>query len=219
MKKKIPLIIFIAFLIAVGVIGYFGYNYYIDEKEKKLLEDEMTEVVKYINNDEVDVEKIKEITAADITTGNRLAVEKALESYIIDTANAINTALVLLNDQRMTNLLTATNYQNDGPIFTNSKNYIEEARKKLLQYFTNPTDDDYYDEMYKELAIGSGLNLDSVKNFSSSLDSVINLLDVSNETLTFLSQNAQGWQIQNNQIYFTTQDLLNTYNTLIAKIK
>ena len=90
---------------------------------------------------------------------------------------------------------------------------------KILEYFTNPTDDDYYDEMYKELAIGEGLNLDSIKNFSTSLDSVINLLDVSDETLTFLSQNAGTWQIQNNQIYFINQDYLNTYNTLIAKIK
>ena len=235
MKKKMPLIILVIFLLVAGVVGYFGYNYYIDEKEKTLLEDEMTEIVKYINNDDVDTEKIKEITAEDITTGNRLAVEKALENYIIDMANAIKTSIILLDDQRMTNLLTAANYQSDGPNFVSSKNYISETKQKLLQnkesilmltdttkvveYFTNPTDDDYYDEMYKELAIGNGLDMNSIRGFSDSIDSIINLLDVSDETLTFLSQNVGAWQIQNNQIYFTNENLLNTYNSYIAKIK
>ena len=235
MKKKLPIIILIVFLIISAVVGYFGYNYYIDSKEKKVLEDEMVEILKYINSDNVDTEKIKEITSPDITTGNRLAVEKAVENYINDIANAIKTAIILLDDQRMINLLTAANYQSDGPAFTTSKSYIKEMKEKLLEnketiisltdtnkileYFTNPTDDDYYDEMYKELAIGNGLDMNSIREFSNSIDSIINLLNVSNETLDFLSQNVGAWQIQNNQIYFTNENLLNTYNSYIAKIK
>ncbi len=233
--KKFKIIILVVFLIIVGVVGYFGYNYYTDNKEKVLLEDEVEEILNYINEDSVNIDKINEIVGKDITTGNRLAVEHALENYILDSANAIKVTIDLLNDTRMTNLLSADNYLKDGPTFVNSMAYIKETKEKLLQnkqdilnltdtsktlsYFTNPTNDDYYEKMYQDLALGSGLKSSDITNFSNSIDSLVNLLNVSNEALTFLSQNANGWQIENNQIYFTNQTLLNTYNSYIAKIK
>ena len=235
MKKKIIVVILIIFLVLIGIISYFSYNYYIDNKEKKLLQNEVAEINKYITSDKVDIEKIKKIITPDITTKNCLAVEEALEKYILDCATTINTAIALLQDEKLTNLLGVTNYQSDGPNFTNSKAYIAKTKEelqtakgnilsltdesKILAYFNNPTKDDYYEQMYRSLAIDTGLKDNDIKAFSSSIDSVINLLNISEETLNFLSQNSTSWQIQNNQIYFTNENLLNTYNNYIAKIK
>lgn len=235
MQKKIYIIIFIIILVIIGTIAYFSYNYYLDREEKALLQDEVEKVSKYITDDKVDLAKIEEILAPVITTGNRLAVEEALEKYILTSAKAINNTISLLNDENITNLLSASNYKQDGPIFTNSKAYITKTKAKLLEnkeevlnltneenilkYFKNSTNDDYYEKMYRDLAIGNGLNKSDINNFSNSLDTIIKLLDTSSEVINFLSQNSKSWQIENEEIYFTNQELLNTYNNLVAQIK
>ncbi len=235
MKKKIIFLLVSILLIVIAVISFFGYNYYLDNKEKILLQNEVKEVLKYISEKEVNLKKIEEITSPKITSGNRLAVEEALEEYILVSANAINTTITLLNDERITNLLSDTNFQNDGPAFLTSKTYINETKQKLLQnkkdilsltdtskimsYFKNSTNDIYYEEMYRNLAIGNGLKETDIKTFSDSIDKIINLLDVSSKALNLLSENSNAWHLQNNQIYFNNQELLNTYNNLIAQIK
>ena len=73
--------------------------------------------------------------------------------------------------------------------------------------------------MYRDLAIGNDLNKSDINNFSNSLDAIIKLLDTSSEVINFLSQNSKSWQIENEEIYFTNQELLNTYNNLVAQIK
>ena len=235
MQKKIYIIIFIIILVIIGTIAYFSYNYYLDREEKVLLQNEVEKVSKYIADDKVDLAKIEEILTPVITTGNRLAVEEALEKYILTSAKAINNTISLLNDENITNLLSASNYKQDGPIFTNSKAYITKTKAKLLEnkeeilnltneenilkYFKNSTNDDYYEKMYRDLAIGNGLNKSDVNNFSNSLDTIIKLLDTSSEVINFLSQNSKSWQIENEEIYFTNQELLNTYNNLVAQIK
>lgn len=235
MKKKIIFLLVLILLIVIGVISFFGYNYYLDNKEKVLLQNEVKEVLKCISEKEVNLKKIEEITSPKITSGNRLAVEEALEEYILVSANAINTTITLLNDERITNLLSDTNFQNDGPAFLTSKTYINETKQKLLQnkkdilsltdtskimsYFKNSTNDIYYEEMYRNLAIGNGLKETDIKTFSDSIDKIINLLDVSSKALNLLSENSNAWHLQNNQIYFNNQELLNTYNNLIAQIK
>ena len=235
MKKKIIFLLVLILLIVIGVISFFGYNYYLDNKEKVLLQNEVKEVLKCISEKEVNLKKIEEITSPKITSGNRLAVEEALEEYILVSANTINTTITLLNDERITNLLSDTNFQNDGPAFLTSKTYINETKQKLLQnkkdilsltdtskimsYFKNSTNDIYYEEMYRNLAIGNGLKETDIKTFSDSIDKIINLLDVSSKALNLLSENSNAWHLQNNQIYFNNQELLNTYNNLIAQIK
>lgn len=235
MQKKIYIIIFIIILVIIGTIAYFSYNYYLDREEKVLLQDEVEKVSKYIADDKVDLAKIEEILDPVITTGNRLAVEEALEKYILTSAKAINNTISLLNDENITNLLSASNYKQDGPLFTNSKAYITKTKAKLLEnkeeilnltneenilkYFKNSTNDDYYEKMYRDLAIGNGLNKSDINNFSNSLDTIIKLLDTSSEVINFLSQNGKSWQIENEEIYFTNQELLNTYNNLVAQIK
>ena len=235
MKKKIIFLLVLILLIVIGVISFFGYNYYLDNKEKVLMQNEVKEVLKCISEKEVNLKKIEEITSPKITSGNRLAVEEALEEYILVSANAINTTITLLNDERITNLLSDTNFQNDGPAFLTSKTYINETKQKLLQnkkdilsltdtskimsYFKNSTNDIYYEEMYRNLAIGNGLKETDIKTFSDSIDKIINLLDVSSKALNLLSENSNAWHLQNNQIYFNNQELLNTYNNLIAQIK
>ncbi len=235
MQKKIYIIIFIIILVIIGTIAYFSYNYYLDREEKVLLQDEVEKVSKYIADDKVDLDKIEEILDPVITTGNRLAVEEALEKYILTSAKAINNTISLLNDENTTNLLSASNYKQDGPIFTNSKAYITKTKAKLLEnkeevlnltneenilkYFKNSTNDDYYEKMYRDLAIGNDLNKSDINNFSNSIDTIIKLLDTSSEVINFLSQNSKSWQIENEEIYFTNQELLNTYNNLVAQIK
>ncbi len=235
MKKTFIGLFIIIIIIIIGVISYFGYNYYMDNKEELLLQDEVDEILKYINESAVNIEKIQEIITPDITTKNRIPVEKALEKYIMDCAKTVNETINLAKDEQLSNILTASNYQSDGPEFINTKKYIEETKEKLinnketiikladkdeiLKYFHNNTNDDYYEKMYINLAVGTGIKEKDLETFTNSIDSIISFLEVGNEALTFLSSNTMSWQIKDNQIYFTSESLLDTYNGIIAKIK
>lgn len=46
-----------------------------------------------------------------------------------------------------------------------------------------------------------------------------NVFNVINNTLNFFKINADSWKIENNEIQFSTEDLVNQYNDLVSNIE
>lgn len=232
MNKREKIVIVLGVVLLISFVAIVFYPSHKDATEQNLLVEELDELEKYFTLDNLNLEAINDIINKNITTGPRVIVEKALEDYITDLANTINSTIIAIDDDRLVNLLTATNYQKDGPNFLESKNYISQTKNMLKQNKTKvmqsasqeniikyyQSSSLKYKNMYKSLVKDFKINKEEMKNFSLSVDKVINFLDVCDETLTFLSQNANSWNIENNQITFSTTTLLNNYNALIAKV-
>ena len=139
----------------------------------------------------------------------------------------------VLEDNRLVEVLTAENYQQDGKDFTETKKYLKETKEKLQrviknynEYFTEEKAmsyldknlDSYYQDFYKDEVVG---NLDKTKEDDeviSSINDLITLIDQETDVINFLVTNKDAWTIEDSAISFTTDDLIDAYNNLIGKI-
>ncbi len=231
-KKKNLFLLPIITIVVVVITILLLYPSYIYNKEKELLAEEINSLITYLEPNHLNIEAINDITKSDITTGSRRQVESALEEYLLAFANTINSTNTIIDDDYLVNLLTVTNYQNDGPTFVKSKAYIKTTKDTLnsnKENFLNYTNKDKVmnflsstskknQVMFSELINEFISNANSTKELITAIDKLINILTTSDEILTFLSENPNGWYIENNQIMFITTDLLNTYNSLVAKV-
>ena len=195
MKKKILVAILIIIVIAIGVIGYFVIS---DMGQEDKLITELTEISDLANADSIDINAINERLDQTITTGDYAVVEKAFKSYLRDSFDNSIQIADILNDDKITTLLTAENYREDGKDFTESKNYItttrttlEECKQKYTEYLTKDKAmsyindkglDSYYVDLYEEEFVG---DMDSTNDTTveDSIDEIISLLNTSEEVL------------------------------------
>lgn len=222
--KKYWWVILLIVLVIVGGLIYFVTG---DLKEEERLLAEMDTVYELMNTNNTSElnKKLDEI----ITTGDYAVVEKAAKNYTKDLYNVVtNISSELANDQIMT-LTTYENYANDGPDFIESKAYITETKENLENYKNT------YQELYEEEKINSYLekDLDSYyldfyhqiigeekqdPTIANNIDEIIEILINSETVLDFLAENQDSWTLENEEIYFTNEQLSNQYNALILKI-
>ena len=140
-------------------------------------------------------------------------------------------------DQRLTTLLSVTNYLADGKEFNSSLEYVEEVRArfqkdidKLFQFctkeglvrFSKDTSlSDYYQDVFVSSVLDSSLFI-KLKNYKVSFleseNQMNKIFNTVTRTLGFLKTNANNWKIENNEIQFSTEDLVNQYNSFVADI-
>ena len=130
-KKKNLFLLPIITIVVVVITILLLYPSYIYNKEKELLAEEINSLITYLEPNHLNIEAINDITKSDITTGSRRQVESALEEYLLAFANTINSTNTIIDDDYLVNLLTVTNYQNDGPTFVKSKAYIKTTKDTL----------------------------------------------------------------------------------------
>lgn len=141
----------------------------------------------------------------------------------------------IMNDEKIAKILTAENYKNDGPEFKETKQYLSNTKmtlelskqllvenmtdEKVMQYIESKNVDSYYIDLYKELAIGEEtVTEEDKKSIESSIDDVINILQVEQEVIDFLIENKGKWEIENENIVFEQDELIQEYNELLGKI-
>ena len=230
MKKKILVAILIIIVIAIGVIGYFVIS---DMGQEDKLKTELTEISDLANADSIDINAINERLDRTITTGDYAVVEKAFKSYLRDSFDNSIQIADILNDDKITTLLTAENYREDGKDFTESKNYItttrttlEECKQKYTEYLTKDKAmsyindkglDSYYVDLYEEEFVG---DMDSTKDTTveDSIEEIISLLNTSEEILNLLSENQTSWTLDGDNIVFTDENIGSQYDTLINSL-
>ena len=231
MKKKILIIVLIIIVIALAVIGYLVYN---DMMQEDKLKKELLEINELSNAETIDMDTINDRLDRIVTTGDYAIVEEAFKSYLRDNFDNIMKITEILNDEKLFSLLTVQNYKEDGKDFIESKNYItntkttlEECKNKYTEFFTEDKAmsyindkglDSYYIDFYKNEFMGDMSSASQDTTVQDSIDEIIELLNKIEEILNLLSENQNAWNIDEDNISFNNETLLNKYNTLIDSI-
>ena len=185
---------------------------------------------------ELDMEKLKEKTSNIVTTGKYAKVEKAAKNYASDVFNTANEIKTVLEDEKMAQLLTASNYKADGPEFVETKKYLSETKEKLQNFKTEmfsyledgkissyieaETTDSYSIELYKNL-LKEDIEMPESerKEMEQAIDKVASMLDIAEEIINFLVENNGQWQVQGEQIVFNSNSLVQKYNGFLTKLR
>ena len=231
MKKKILIAVAIIVVIIVGIFGYIVISDIIQEGK---LNTELEELSNLTNAEEMDFDQIEERLNRTVTTGDYAKVEQSFKQYLSDNFDNMMQIANILNDEKMTTILTAENYENDGPEFTETKKYITETKKKLeelkstyagfyteekaMSYIQDKGLDEYYTEYYRNQIVGDIESLEGVDIVQSSIDELISVLDTAEEIINFLIKNEGKWQIEDENIVFDNDSLENEYEDLIGQL-
>ena len=199
----------------------------IEQMEESALS--LYEIENYLTKDEIDM-TIK-------TKGDYAVVEKTIKEYLNNYSINIKEAMNIMQDKKMAEILTVDNYKNDGPEFTNSKEYISKTKtdfnekmnllmnmtseEKMMQEIENKNLDSNFVELYRELMLGDKMEEDlkqMVKSLEEASTTINNILDTQEKVIDLLINNKGKWEVQGKQIQFSTQKLVNEYNDLIRDL-
>ncbi len=232
-KKKIVITIIVILVVFAGIVGYTVIS---DLKQEEKLSNELSEIVDLTsaNLSDMDIDKINEKLDNIITTGDYATVEKAFKSYMKDAFNSLLQIVDVLEDEKITTLLTVENYSKDGKEFTDSKKYISDMIKKLetykedyhkymnkekaMSYIENKGLDSYYTDLYEKEYIGDINSLD-LSELDDSIDELISILKMEEEVLNLLSDDPNSWTIQGKNIVFSDNNILDKYNNLVKIVE
>lgn len=230
-KKHIFIIIGVVILLLLVPIIYGVVK---DLKQEDTLKKELDTLYEVTNKEPIDRNEVNKILDRTVTTSSDYKkVEIAYKKYTRDCFSILTDIMDVLEDNRLVEVLTAENYQQDGKDFTETKKYLKETKEKLQrviknynEYFTEEKAmsyldknlDSYYQDFYKDEVVG---NLDKTKEDDeviSSINDLITLIDQERDVINFLVTNKDAWTIEDSAISFTTDDLIDAYNNLIGKI-
>lgn len=230
-KKNIFIIIGVVILLLLVPIIYGVVK---DLKQEDTLKKELDTLYEVTNKEPIDRNEVNKILDRTVTTSSDYKkVEIAYKKYTRDCFSILTDIMDVLEDNRLVEVLTAENYQQDGKDFTETKKYLKETKEKLQrviknynEYFTEEKAmsyldknlDSYYKDFYKDEVVG---NLDKTKEDDeviSSINDLITLIDQETDVINFLVTNKDAWTIEDSAISFTTDDLIDAYNNLIGKI-
>ena len=232
MKKKIFITIGVIVAIIIAIIAYMVVSDMIQEKK---LNEEFSYVDGLVENEERQTEEIKNALERIVTKGDYAKVETSYKKYLKDIYEDIENLTKILEDDEITNSLTAKNYQEDGPEFVKTKEYLSETKKSLedgkntyyelltedgaMKYIKTMELDSYYEDIYKN-EINGYISEEEHENktVEESINDVISLLDTSEKIINFLSDNKDSWTIEDESIVFNTQKLSDEYEKMADEI-
>ncbi len=232
MKKKIFITIGVIVAIIIAIIAYMVVSDMIQEKK---LNEEFSYVDGLVENEERQTEEIKNALERIVTKGDYAKVETSYKKYLKDIYENIENLTKILEDDEITNSLTAKNYQEDGPEFVKTKEYLSETKKSLedgkntyyelltedgaMKYIKTMELDSYYEDIYKN-EINGYISEEEHENktVEESINDVISLLDTSEKIINFLSDNKDSWTIEDESIVFNTQKLSDEYEKMADEI-
>ena len=231
MKKKVLIVLLIIIVIALVGVGYFVFT---DMEQEEKLKTELSELNDLVNAENIDMDAINEKLERRITTGDYEKVEDAYKSYLKDNFDNSIQITNILNDEKITTLLTVENYESDGKDFTESKEYITNTRttleecknkyteflteEKAMSYINDKGLDSYYTDLYKNEFIGDMSSATKDTIVQDSIDEVITILNTSSEVLNLLSANQSAWEIDGENISFNNESLSNQYDELVNSL-
>ena len=233
MKKTIIWIIIAIVLVIVIGIGVLVVK---DFKQEDILRQEMLEFENLTRAETIDLDAIDQRIRELKTTGDYGVIEKAMKDYLADVVNVSVDIANILNDERMTNILTPANYAEDGPDFVETKQFLQESMEKIEQYknevlelltnekamsyIENKNLDQYYIDLYKEIALSEDTALDEDNaEIENSLNEANQILETETQIINFLSENKGNWEVQGENIVFNSDSLTNQYNEYVSQLQ
>lgn len=235
MKKGLIIGIIIGVIVLVAIIagGYFFMN---DSIQKAKILETFGEIEEITKSGNFNMEQLNEKTNTIVSSGKYAKVEKAAKNYASDLFSKAFEIRSMLEDEKMAQLLTASNYAEDGPEFVESKKYISETKQKLEQgkaemlgyieegkinsYIEAETTDGYCVELYQQL-LSEDIEMSDAekKEFETSIDKVISMLQIEEDVLNFLIENKGKWEVEGNQVLFSSNSLVTEYNGFLTKLR
>lgn len=164
------------------------------------------------------------------SSGKYADVEKALKDYVVEYQGVAVSIAKQYENEKLTNILSADNYKNDGPEFKESKKLIEdvkkqgeEAKTKLAEMVTDDYKDKRADEIgltgkYKDLFKSSIQLENELADVNSTIDNVNNYLSKIDDVFNFLTENKSNWEVKNNRVEFKSMSQVTKYNSLITMV-
>ena len=172
------------------------------------------------------------------TKGKYGDVEDNMKSYLDDIALSLQKTLLVVKNPELTKILSFENYKNDGPDFTKSLSFLEKSSndfntnidsilkcledKSIKNYGKKNIDEDYYRKLFNQFMLRDDMKEKYNKTsllLKESKSNVNHIFEISYQTLTFLVNHKDEWQLENNEIQFKTDELMNQYNSLIGSLK
>lgn len=234
-KKKV--IITIVIIVVVAILAVGGFIFYNGNQTGKLIAEvnKMAEV-QVVNEDGSLVENPIDMEIK--TTGSYAVVEETLKSYMNEIITETQELVKSLDEDKIMNLVSIDNIKEDGPDFINSKTEITNMREaidiyvsrieeytkedNLLSKIDDKNVSEYFKELYRQLAIDeeSGTSIkDSVEELKTAQEEAKTALDDLESLFNFLSENKGEWQIEGDQIVFTTQSAYDEYTNLMSTLE
>ena len=229
MKKKILIIIGVLILLIAILIAVFVVK---DLRQEKTLRDEIASIQELAGSEQMDA--VNEKLGHIVTTGDYAKVEKAMKNYMADNFNNAITIAEALNDEVLTNALTAENYMSDGPDFVKTKLLLSDLQKRLTKakeeqkrLSTNETvmsylkdkEDSYYVDLYKEIIGEEESASEDAIEIEQSIDEVLDMVAVEQSVIDFLSENKGQWTVQDGIVAFSDEALNVQYNQLLLELE
>lgn len=220
------LLILVILVIAIGII----YGGRIINKAK--LDRELENLVSK------DISKEDLSNTTPVTSGEFAVVEQTVKEYFKEYSDLRKQFMDKVNDDRLETILSTENYNQDGPDFTESINYINTAKEEfnniadsLLELISKENIEtriededvsDYYKDLYKGYFIENG---DLSNTFQETYQDIVadrtlmnNLYDNEIKILNFLTENKAHWEVLDNKLTFDDQELANTFNEMKGNI-
>lgn len=228
-----PFMIFLmtSYAIAMALTLAIGIRVYQGLKIEQKLDDEFAEIEYLINNEGLDNNNIDIKLNSYISSGEYLDVERAIKNYLKDLLVECRNLEDIYTNTQLNNVLYLNTFDADAPYFNNSKNIIDTAKKDLeeihdnliylfdeatiMSYINNYNLNWYYEEYFKTMMIDQDLIAENKEDISDSIDSSILMLNAYTDYFTFLSDNAESWTMDEDYIYFDTDEQIAEYNRLL----
>ncbi len=226
-KKGIVLGVCAVVVVLVGYLVYFGYNKY----QESLIFREGEKI------GDMDVLE-GEVDTKLYTSGDYQVVEKTMKDYIVEYVDVTREIVNRLSDEKFTNLLTYENVEQDGKEFTETLNYLNEQKTELQEGFDRviamSSDVEVmkaiedknigtkYENLYREVMLDSSLS-DALKDEQTTLietrDDMMNFIDQYIEVFEFLKEHQNDYVLENGQILFQNESLLNQYQSYLNALQ
>ena len=230
MKKNKKIILFSLFLLfdlfLVGILYYF-YN----QASLNVLKKEVNELTL------LDPSKDR-YNRPIVSRGRYRVVEQAIKDYFDSYAVELQDLTKVAQTEELSSLLSFDNYQNDGPDFSQSIDFLikfqddyskrvdsllkkleEDNIKKNIDSYTNSN---YCKHLYNELLFRDDVfdDLLSTKELLlNSKNSMNQFYQVHINLFNFLKDNKDSWILEDGNIKFANNDLFNLYNNYLNQLK
>ena len=217
--------IYTMFLIFIFMVVYFVYD---GLKIEGKLDAEFSEIEYIINNDGLSNNSLDIKLNNYVAEGDYLYVEKAIKQYFKDLLAECRRLEDVYNNTQLNTVLYLYNFDSDAPHFENSQKIINDTRTNLedikgrlshyfdintiLSYIDAYELDWYYIDYYKEMMLDEEIINENREEVENSIDNSIIMLNTYTDFFTFLSDNSDYWTMDEDYIYFDTDELLEEYN-------
>ena len=217
-------------LYTIILVFFFTVSFFVVEglQTESMLDEEFYEIEYLINKEGITNTNIDIRLNSYISKGEYLYVEMAIKDYLKDLLTECRNLNAIYEDLPLTTVLYLYNFEDDAKEFNYSKKILSENKNKLEKLGNNLTyyfDENtiisyiekydlswYYVDYYKSMMIDDTILSESKVDIEKNIDYLIAILDTYSEFFNFLSTNAEHWTMDDEYIYFDTDELLEEYN-------